>query len=436
MKDARTHPARSERFKVVNIEKTGPFKRGRWTCLDYSDSNTSVSQHITQMTTSMKAPEVKESTSQQIAAKTAPLDSMASQGPESVDPQKVKQDNASSVQESNPYVMVIHQAPLGNISSGQNSAMNYPSVSASQTVIPQSALPQQSAPAQQAQTQNVAQQQAQAVQNSTQPHQAQSLSQLPATQNITTGGGGPVLDQHIHHQSLPPQQMQQQQQMQLQQQINIPVHQHMTSMPQGQLGLHQPTCGVHQPQALMQPQQINYMQQPYGMPQQLVAQDANSQQFPTQVPTAVSTTIPSAVAHAYSVAASQGTIPVQTLVGSISTPTMPRSVPTPLPDGHQLVVQNVNPESVPIPSAVAIGNKIEQAMDLVKSHLMFAVREEVEVLKEKIAELMERIGQLELENSVLKVSASQETLAHLESRRIQTLGGKVQQQLQASKNTD
>ncbi|KAG8234737.1 hypothetical protein J437_LFUL000972 [Ladona fulva] len=64
-------------------------------------------------------------------------------------------------------------------------------------------------------------------------------------------------------------------------------------------------------------------------------------------------------------------------------------------------------------SAVAIDNKIEQAMDLVKSHLMFAVREEVEVLKEKIAELMERINQLEFENSILKAHASSETLAQL-----------------------
>nr|XP_008525542.1 PREDICTED: TSC22 domain family protein 4 [Equus przewalskii] len=38
-----------------------------------------------------------------------------------------------------------------------------------------------------------------------------------------------------------------------------------------------------------------------------------------------------------------------------------------------------------------IDNKIEQAMDLVKSHLMFAVREEVEVLKEQIRDLAERI---------------------------------------------
>lgn len=51
--------------------------------------------------------------------------------------------------------------------------------------------------------------------------------------------------------------------------------------------------------------------------------------------------------------------------------------------------------------------------DLVKSHLMFAVREEVEVLKERIAELMERINQLEVENSYLRAHASQDTLAQL-----------------------
>lgn len=64
-------------------------------------------------------------------------------------------------------------------------------------------------------------------------------------------------------------------------------------------------------------------------------------------------------------------------------------------------------------STVAIDNKIEQAMDLVKSHLMFAVREEVDVLKEKITELMDRINQLEYENSVLRAAATQETLAKL-----------------------
>lgn len=70
-------------------------------------------------------------------------------------------------------------------------------------------------------------------------------------------------------------------------------------------------------------------------------------------------------------------------------------------------------ESASGTSAVAIDNKIEQAMDLVKSHLMFAVREEVEVLKERIAELMERINQLEVENTYLRAHASQDTLAQL-----------------------
>ncbi|CAL8127401.1 unnamed protein product [Orchesella dallaii] len=75
---------------------------------------------------------------------------------------------------------------------------------------------------------------------------------------------------------------------------------------------------------------------------------------------------------------------------------------------------NEEGESATGTNTVAIDNKIEQAMDLVKSHLMFAVREEVEVLKEKISELMERITQLEYENSILRANASQETLSQLQ----------------------
>ena len=44
---------------------------------------------------------------------------------------------------------------------------------------------------------------------------------------------------------------------------------------------------------------------------------------------------------------------------------------------------------------------------------MFAVREEVEVLKEQIKELIEKNSQLEYENSILKANASPETLAKL-----------------------
>ncbi|KAK9973879.1 hypothetical protein ABG768_024579 [Culter alburnus] len=66
-------------------------------------------------------------------------------------------------------------------------------------------------------------------------------------------------------------------------------------------------------------------------------------------------------------------------------------------------------------SVVAIDNKIEQAMDLVKSHLMYAVREEVEVLKEQIKELMEKNSQLEQENALLKNLASPEQLAQFQA---------------------
>uniref|UniRef100_A0A8C4QNX4 TSC22 domain family protein 1 n=1 Tax=Eptatretus burgeri TaxID=7764 RepID=A0A8C4QNX4_EPTBU len=67
-------------------------------------------------------------------------------------------------------------------------------------------------------------------------------------------------------------------------------------------------------------------------------------------------------------------------------------------------------------SVVAIDNKIEQAMDLVKSHLMYAVREEVEVLKEQIKELIERNSQLEQENHLLKSLASPEQLQQMQTQ--------------------
>uniref|UniRef100_A0A8C4QYV0 TSC22 domain family protein 1 n=1 Tax=Eptatretus burgeri TaxID=7764 RepID=A0A8C4QYV0_EPTBU len=65
-------------------------------------------------------------------------------------------------------------------------------------------------------------------------------------------------------------------------------------------------------------------------------------------------------------------------------------------------------------SVVAIDNKIEQAMDLVKSHLMYAVREEVELLREQIKDLLERNVHLEQENRLLRRLASPEQLQKLQ----------------------
>ncbi|XP_029988896.1 TSC22 domain family protein 2-like [Sphaeramia orbicularis] len=92
-------------------------------------------------------------------------------------------------------------------------------------------------------------------------------------------------------------------------------------------------------------------------------------------------------------------------------------------------------------SVVAIDNKIEQAMDLVKSHLMYAVREEVEVLKEQIKELYERNSVLERENAVLKSLANSEQLGQLSNQLSQSsstpsLLQQQQQQHPASTNNN
>ncbi|KAF3690821.1 TSC22 domain family protein 2 TSC22-related-inducible leucine zipper protein 4 [Channa argus] len=83
---------------------------------------------------------------------------------------------------------------------------------------------------------------------------------------------------------------------------------------------------------------------------------------------------------------------------------------------------DVDEDSASGASVVAIDNKIEQAMDLVKSHLMYAVREEVEVLKEQIKELYERNSVLERENAVLKSLANSEQLNQLTSQLSQGSG--------------
>lgn len=60
-----------------------------------------------------------------------------------------------------------------------------------------------------------------------------------------------------------------------------------------------------------------------------------------------------------------------------------------------------------------IDNRIEQAMDLVKSHLMSAVRSEVEELRDKISKLEDTVSLLSRENELLRASCNPEVLANL-----------------------
>lgn len=65
---------------------------------------------------------------------------------------------------------------------------------------------------------------------------------------------------------------------------------------------------------------------------------------------------------------------------------------------------------------MSVINTCLSSQDLVKSHLMYAVREEVEVLKEQIKELIERNSQLEQENNLLKTLASPEQMAQFQAQ--------------------
>ncbi|CDW55355.1 Protein bunched, class 2 isoform [Trichuris trichiura] len=84
-------------------------------------------------------------------------------------------------------------------------------------------------------------------------------------------------------------------------------------------------------------------------------------------------------------------------------------------DARQAATGGSTLESGATPSEVAIDNKIEQAMDLVKTHLLYAVREEVEVLKERIEKLEKTSRRLEAENKVLREHAPPEIVAQLGS---------------------
>ncbi|KAI6243933.1 TSC-22 Dip Bun domain containing protein [Aphelenchoides fujianensis] len=65
-------------------------------------------------------------------------------------------------------------------------------------------------------------------------------------------------------------------------------------------------------------------------------------------------------------------------------------------------VGNANGHPLGGTPTVAIDSKIEQAMDLVKSHLMFAVREEIDHLRSRIIDLESNLVHLEAENSILR----------------------------------
>ncbi|CAK9815106.1 Protein bunched, class 2/F/G isoform [Anthophora plagiata] len=442
LREVHSH-GRNERFKVVKIESTEPFKRGRWTCMDYLD-HTSVNQPTAISTPKMSDPN-------EVCISYGVTDSGI------VIPDASKQSVVSEDKGMN--IDANGQVPAHpDVHTSIGVSNNPTPVSSANYAYFQSS-------AQHVASQQQQQQQQQGGQGSTLPSnlqpthpnnltQPQSMPQGSIPIITQTGSSNVTPQQNISHsnedtyvtapnilvtqqqqhpstqQQQPPQQQQPQQQQQQQQQPQQPLQ---TQKPMAQMsepltaiqgmqgiqnihkvpqtGAQQTSSTIHAPGAPVQSQVIppSQMQPPTS--------GSNAQVQMAQVSASCQNVVGGM---------QQGNItfhqpdPEQDSISGIVTGSTTQSADTTLlesltevtqgSDEHHTLEDN---ESMSGTSAVAIDNKIEQAMDLVKSHLMFAVREEVEVLKEKIAELMDRINQLEAENSILKAHATPETLAQL-----------------------
>ncbi|XP_019379622.1 PREDICTED: TSC22 domain family protein 1 isoform X6 [Gavialis gangeticus] len=395
--------AGTSRFRVVKLDSSSePFKKGRWTCTEFYDKDNTVA--VTEGVAVNKAVET---------IKQNPLEVTSER--ESTSGSSV----SSSVSTLSHYTESVGSGEMGASTVVQQQAfqgvgpqqMDFSS--AGPQPIPASSIPQSVSQSQLAQVQLHAQevnysQQKQGVQ----PPASASLTTVTGVQSTPVNIVG--VSSALGHQQ--------------------PA---MQSMAQQQLPYSQPAQPV-QTLPVVQQQQLQYgqqQQQQQAVPTQMapgvvkqVSQNSvtgtmpdymqHQQMLQTSAPamqsgtTAVGTGTPVPVAQAPSMQPSVQAHPAVTPAQPVAhaQTVMPAVLPltTHLVDGED--------ESSSGASVVAIDNKIEQAMDLVKSHLMYAVREEVEVLKEQIKELIEKNSQLEQENTLLKTLASPEQLAQFQAQ--------------------
>ncbi|XP_076323589.1 uncharacterized protein LOC143232277 isoform X2 [Tachypleus tridentatus] len=357
------------RFKVVKLVSSEPFKRGRWVCMDFTNppavQRDVPKQEVSTEQSSTSGASSAGSSATSLFSENQPLDTVA---------------HFYEIPVSQPYSVA------GSISVAVDTPQN------SQSII---YLPMNN-----------------------QVYSAPQVPHMAVVQNFGIQSGQQIVTDS-----------QQQNILSQQGQIVVKMMQNQTSQQQPQ---HPVQPGQMVP-AVSQPLSQPVVQASQTLPQAVVSQ----QQHPT-LPTQPSSgphtqsigNIPD-VSHtqASQTASSQdqnyqgpSQVTLATVSSDVSMPNVMTSVTATVPPllevlpdtltlGNKSIGEGEEAESASAGSStVAIDNKIEQAMDLVKSHLMFAVREEVDVLKEKIGELLERISQLEYENGILRSNASQETL--------------------------
>ncbi|XP_060525293.1 TSC22 domain family protein 1-like [Cylas formicarius] len=413
-KDIHPAPSRNDRFKVVKIASLEPFKRGRWKCMDYVDE--------------APPPSVVNNTTNKTPQSTgnAGVSGGVYLHSQSLPPQQIQQmliqggfTNGTQFFPTVP-AQLLPQAQyfypqVGNM---QNQTIPQPVASTmpaqfinNQTYFPTGVVTNPAGFALPQSYPNI-----QYVPIPTQGGAFVPTSQtvqLPTNfpQSQTFGGQAsvsqanivqPIVNGHNYTQ-------QSDQQMTSQAVKNVVVN----SIPSSQ-SQQQPAVQNQPSQSLIQGQQYQSQsgtyQQGASLPNPLTQTQPTSQTLVTSV-----TTTPTVIAapviavpqqiqpnndanNVYTNPQFAMSVNSLTVLGNSENPldaNEPNSVAETVGDGTE-------DPSKSNPVVNAIDNKIEQAMDLVKSHLMYTVREEVEVLKEKIAELMEKIQQLETENNYLR----------------------------------
>lgn len=428
-KDLHSTPNRNDRFKVVKIASLEPFKRGRWKCMDYVDEAPPAGIRMPQSTGSiqiaggpyMQTQSLPQQQIQQMLLQggftngaqfftTVPTQ-MLPQGPyfypqvANAQSQTIQQQVPSSL----PAQFIANQPyfPAGVVQNATGFTMqqSFPNVQyvpanlmQNQTgaFVPTSQTVQLSQNFQQSQTYagqpnvsqaNVSQQPMVNGHTYTPQNEQQVIGSLP-TQAVKSVILNAVNTQPVVSQSqiLPQQNIQNQIPVQTSQ--TLPIIQSQQFQPN-----YQPTVQNQQPQSQNASQSaqtvtsIQIQSQPVGQIMQ------------------IATTVPSQTHLDHTIASNVYTNPQFAMSVNSLTVLENSDNQTDINDAVSSVEANSENPDDPAktnPVVNAIDNKIEQAMDLVKSHLMYTVREEVEVLKEKIAELMERIQQLETENNFLR----------------------------------
>ncbi|KAK9883880.1 hypothetical protein WA026_004819, partial [Henosepilachna vigintioctopunctata] len=420
VKDPQSTPSRNDRFKVVKIASLEPFKRGRWKCMDYVDEVPPPTSQPSKLTQSMGNLQVGGLYMQTQSLPQQQIQQILMQGGysngtqffQNVPTQMVPQTQyfyppGTSIPQQNIQQQVINSTGVPNSMPTQfiNSSQQYfhPNMVPNSTAftMPQNYQNVQYVPANMLQNQNSAfvptSQSMQLPLNfqQGQPYPSQpNVTQTNMNQPIVNGHAFPQQNEQIPN-SLPTQTAKN-----IILSSNVPqpvVSQAQMTQPNIQNQI--PIQNNSQPVSVVQSQQFQQQQSQNQNPQLISVQQPIMQ--PVQQVMAISSqnfdqNVASNVYTNPQFATSVNSLTILENVEN-SSENINENMGT-----NESTSENPDDPAKTNPVVNAIDNKIEQAMDLVKSHLMYTVREEVEVLKEKIAELMERIQQLETENNYLR----------------------------------